>query len=75
MQPKRYIHQYDLPIQFVREAKFIAIDTEALGLNYHRDRLCLVQLCIDNSELHIIQFPTATYKAPNLKKFLKIIII
>lgn len=48
----------------------IAIDTEALGLNNIRDRLCLVQLSDGQGDVHLVQFRKGEYAAPNLKKVL-----
>lgn len=48
----------------------IAIDTEAMGLNNHRDRLCVVQLSNGNGDAHLVQFQKGVYDAPNLKKLL-----
>ncbi len=48
----------------------LAIDTEAMGLNNKRDRLCLVQLSNGNGDAHLVQFEKSTYKAPNLTKLL-----
>lgn len=52
--------------------KVVAIDTEAMGLNNFRDRLCLVQLSAGDGVGHIIRFEPHSYnKANNLKKLLK----
>ncbi|QEK39568.1 ribonuclease D [Candidatus Sneabacter namystus] len=49
----------------------IAIDTEAMGLSFARDRLCVVQLCDENRQICLIQFDKdQNYEAPNLKKLL-----
>lgn len=67
---KTFIHEYDLPDN-VTSGQTIAIDTEAMGLNQHRDRLCLVQLTFDGVNVHLIQFPEANFsKSPNLKRLL-----
>ncbi|MFN7095403.1 MAG: ribonuclease D [Burkholderiales bacterium] len=47
----------------------IAIDTEAMGLNYPRDRLCLVQLSDGQGDVHLVQFQN-NYHAPNLSALL-----
>src|ERR1700720_1297252 len=44
----------------------VAIDTEAMGLNPHRDRLCLVQLSAGDGVCHLVQFPPGQYEAPRL---------
>ncbi len=61
-----YLHKGDLPA----EIKFIgsvAVDTEAMGLNNHRDRLCLVQLSSGDGDAHLVQLDRNSYNAPNLK--------
>jgi ribonuclease D len=41
-----------------------------MGLNNHRDRLCLVQLSDGKGDEHLVQFRVGEYNAPNLKKLL-----
>ncbi|MBV9686403.1 MAG: ribonuclease D [Alphaproteobacteria bacterium] len=48
----------------------IAVDTEAMGLNPHRDRLCLVQLSAGDGDAHLVQFAPGEYAAPRLRKLL-----
>ena len=48
----------------------IAVDTEAMGLNNKRDRLCVVQLSDGNGDAHLVQFTSDKYEATNLKKLL-----
>ena len=48
----------------------VAIDTEAMGLNPHRDRLCLVQLSIGDGTAHLVQFDQGDYAAPRLRRLL-----
>ena len=48
----------------------VAIDTEALGLNNHRDRLCVVQLSPGDGNADIIQIAKNQKHAPNLVKLL-----
>ena len=69
--PSIIVHQGDLPsgLQF---GDAVAVDTETMGLNPLRDRLCLVQLSGGDGICHLVQFgPTArqrdVYDAPNLK--------
>ena len=71
------LHQDDLPFSVVEAAykKFgaslmVAIDCEAMGLNPHRDRLCLVQLSFGDGDAHLIQVPKQDWQAPNLAKLL-----
>jgi len=47
----------------------LAIDTEAMGLNICRDRLCLIQISTGNQDVYLVQFCEG-YDAPNLKKLL-----
>lgn len=64
-----HYHQYDIPsdLKFTGD---LAIDTEAMGLNNIRDRLCVVQISDGSGDAHIIHFPKADYHSPNLKKLL-----
>ena len=48
----------------------MAIDTETLGLNPNRDRLCLAQLSAGDNICHAVQFAAGSYAAPNLKRLL-----
>ncbi len=48
----------------------IAIDTEAMGLQNRRDRLCLVQLSTGDGNAHLVKFERDRYDAPNLKRLL-----
>ena len=49
--------------------KLIAVDTETMGLNINRDRLCVIQLSSGNGDCHIVQV-RPPYDAPNLKSLL-----
>ena len=51
---KIVLHQGDIP-KSVKIGKSVAIDTETMGLNPLRDRLCLVQLSTGNGTCHLIQ--------------------
>jgi len=51
------------------ESSYISIDTETLGLNPHRDRLCLVQMCDENKVLTLLRINGKN--TPNLKKVLE----
>jgi ribonuclease D len=67
---KIHLHTYDLPDDFKAPAS-IAIDTEAMGLKYHRDRLCLVQLSAGDGVCHLVHFPTRDFtNSPNLVSLL-----
>jgi ribonuclease D len=62
-------HQGDLP-DLGRYAEAAAIDTETLGLNPHRDRLCLVQLSPGDGSADIVQIAAGQRSAPNIEKLL-----
>ncbi len=63
------LHKGDLPAG-VSFGPSVAIDTETLGLNVNRDRLCLVQLSSGDGTAHLVQFDGNDYSAPNLKALL-----
>lgn len=63
------LHKNDLP-KGLNFGKAIAIDTETMGLNPVRDRLCVLQLSSGDGTAHLIQFDGKDYAAPNLKKLL-----
>ncbi len=65
------LHKGDLPDSF-RPASVVAIDTETLGLNPHRDRLCLVQLSNGDGTADLVQVPrgASAASAPNLVRML-----
>lgn len=63
------LHQGDLPAG-LSFGPSVAVDTEAMGLNHKRDRLCLIQLSDGNGDVHLVQFDRRNYEAPNLKKLL-----
>jgi ribonuclease D len=64
-----HLHHGDLPGGLLF-GDAVAIDTEAMGLNPHRDRLCLVQLSRGDGNAHLVQFAAGCYDAPNLKRLL-----
>lgn len=49
----------------------VAVDTETMGLDPHRDRLCLVQLSGDGDACHLVQVAPGQRKAPNLRALLE----
>lgn len=49
----------------------VAIDTETMGLNPNRDRLCLIQLSSGDGDAHLVQIAAGQTDAPNLKKILE----
>jgi ribonuclease D len=62
------LHKGDLPAD-VSFGSSVAVDTETMGLNPHRDRLCLVQLSAGDGTAHLVQL-TGLYDAPRLKAVL-----
>ena len=64
-----FLHKGDLPSNITFNNS-VAIDTETMGLNILRDRLCLVQLSGGDGHAHLVQFEAGKYEAPNLKKIL-----
>ena len=63
------LHKNDLPAG-LSFGPTVAVDTETLGLNVNRDRLCLVQLSSGDGTAHLVQFDGHDYAAPNLKALL-----
>ncbi len=63
------LHRGDLP-EGVEFGHSVAVDTEAMGLNPHRDRLCLVQLSAGDGDAHLVQFAPGLYEAPRLRRLL-----
>ncbi len=63
------LHKGDLPAGLSFGAS-VAIDTETLGLNPARDRLCLVQLSAGDGNAHLVQLKAGQYEAPRLKALL-----
>jgi ribonuclease D len=64
------LHKGDLPAG-VTFHDSVAIDTETLGLNPLRDRLCLVQLSGGDGNAHLVQLDGSDYSAPRLKALLR----
>ena len=63
------LHRGDLP-DLSRYTTSVAIDTETMGLNPHRDRLCVVQMSNGDGSADVIQIPLGHTDAPNLKALL-----
>src|ERR1051326_4611536 len=59
------LYRGDLPVD-LSLGPVVAIDTETMGLNPHRDRLCLVQLSAGDGNAHLVQIPKGPAKAPRL---------
>lgn len=63
------LHHGDLP-KGLEFGKAVAVDTEAMGLRNHRDRLCVVQLSAGDGTAHLVKFEPGAYKAPRLRALL-----
>jgi ribonuclease D len=63
------LHKGDLPEGW-QYGDAVAVDTETLGLNPHRDRLCLVQLSGGDGTADLVQVEAGQSAAPNLAKVL-----
>src|SRR4051812_46135575 len=63
------LHRGDLP-DLIRYTGSVAIDTETMGLNPHRDRLCVVQLSPGDGSADVVQIARDLTEAPNLKALL-----
>ena len=63
------LHRGDLP-DLSRYTSSVAIDTETMGLNPHRDRLCVVQLSNGDGSADVVQIPKDHAHAPNLRAML-----
>ncbi len=69
-----HLHRHDLP-EGLALGPVIAVDTETMGLNPHRDRLCLVQMSAGDGVAHLVQLIPAAlggrgYDAPNLARLM-----
>ena len=68
-----HLHRHDLP-DGLDLGPVVAVDTETMGLNPHRDRLCLVQLSAGDGQAHLVQLapfrPGALVAALNLARLL-----
>jgi ribonuclease D len=69
-----HLHRHDLPVD-LDLGPVIAVDTEAMGLNPHRDRLCLVQISAGDGQVHLVQLIPESlggrgYDAPNLARMM-----
>ena len=63
------LHRGDLP-DLSRYRGSAAVDTETMGLDHNRDRLCVVQLSPGDGSADVVQIPAGTTDAPNLKRLL-----
>jgi ribonuclease D len=64
------VHRGDLPDLSHYDVSAVAIDTETMGLDPHRDRLCVVQLSPGDGSADVVQVPSGGSTAPNLTKLL-----
>lgn len=64
-----YLHHNDLP-DGLDLGPSVAIDTETMGLDPRRDRLCLVQLSAGDGNAHLVQIAKGQQSAPNLERLL-----
>ncbi|MFZ1468986.1 MAG: ribonuclease H-like domain-containing protein [Paracoccaceae bacterium] len=64
-----HLHQTDLPDGLIL-GPIVAIDTETMGLDPRRDRLCVVQLSDGNGDAHLVQIARGQTTAPNLQRLL-----
>ena len=62
---KIHLHQGDLPAD-LNFGAMVAVDSETMGLQPGRDRLCLVQLSGGDGVCHLVQFARGSHAAPNL---------
>jgi ribonuclease D len=63
------LHKGDLP-DGITYGDAVAIDTETLGLNPHRDRLCVVQLSGGDGNADVVQIDSCQSSAPNIARLL-----
>jgi ribonuclease D len=71
-QKKPILREYDInqkDLKLFEDSQYLSIDAEGIGLNLHRDRLCLLQIC-NNENIIFIHFPKPIYNCPNLVSLL-----
>jgi ribonuclease D len=64
-----HLHHGDLP-DGLSFGSSVAVDSEAMGLRFHRDALTVVQLSAGDGDAHVVQLSRPDYHAPNLKRLL-----
>ncbi|MCB2124057.1 MAG: ribonuclease D [Rhodobacteraceae bacterium] len=64
-----HLHQHDLP-DGIDLGPVVAIDTETMGLDPRRDRLCVVQLSAGDGDAHLVRIAKGQVTAPNLTRML-----
>ncbi len=65
-----FLYQNDLPDD-LDLGPVVAIDCETMGLNPHRDRLCVIQMSSGDGDAHLVQVAKGQTEAPNLCKMLE----
>lgn len=65
-----YVHKGDLPASVKLEGD-LAVDCEMMGLDFFRDRLCLVQIADGKGDAHLIQIAKGQTEAPRLQALLE----
>ena len=64
-----HLHKGDLPKEAIT-SNLVAIDTEAMGLKFTRDRICLVQMSFGDGDAHLVQLDREVHEAPVLEGLL-----
>ena len=65
-----HVHEGDLPAD-LNFGDAVAVDSETMGLDPARDRLCVVQLSAGDGICHLVRLPKGQYDAPNLKALME----
>lgn len=65
-----HLYEGDLPAGVFDGVTAVAVDSEAMGLRFGRDPLCVVQLSAGDGDAHVVRLNRETYDAPNLKALL-----
>jgi len=60
-----FLHENDLP-DGLDLGSVVAVDCETMGLDFHRDRLCVVQLSGGDGDAHVVRIDAGQREAPNL---------
>lgn len=64
-----FVHRGDLP-EDLDLGPVVAVDSETMGLNPHRDPLCVVQFSAGDGDAHVVQLDIRSYEAPRIKTLL-----
>ncbi len=65
-----HLYQNDLPVG-LDLGPVVAIDCETMGLNPHRDRLCVIQMSGGDGNAHLVQIAKGQTEAPNIARMLR----